>query len=81
MSKMGIPDSANVTAEEIKHWLATGDGPDEGYPGWTKRLGETALRGLDLGDTMERATGMWADRILRGVIRKAVKKFKGSDDG
>ena len=41
-----------VTAEEIKHWLETGDGPDEGYPGWTKRLGETALRGLEMHDKL-----------------------------
>ena len=48
---MGIPEfSVNVTAEEIKHWLATGDGPDEGHAGWTKRLGQTALRGLGVAE-------------------------------
>ena len=81
--------TGNVTAEEIKHWLETGDGPDEGYPGWTKRLRETARRGLEMRGETERALQRLDANILstedgirhiRGAFKAAIKKFDGGGD-
>ena len=69
---------SNVTAEEICHWLATGDGPDEGYPGWTKRLGETARRGLEMRDEIKHLydPGLDSFAVPTKELERIVKEFE-----
>lgn len=54
---------SDPTRKEVLYWLDTGDGPDEGKPGWTARLGEAYIRAKKLVTTL---------RALRRKDRKAM---------
>ena len=81
--------TGNVTVDEIRHWLATGDGPDEGHPGWTRRLGETARRGLEMCESLK-AINEWLVKNempsleemdeLRETLRVIATRFDGPTD-